>query len=168
MCIDDAHLFKNLSFPTRIPGVGGGQAKRATDLDLKLQYLRHTYGGRTAIFATATFVANSVAEMWVMQHYLQPYLLQAANVEHFDAWAATFGRKSARPRALQRPPRSCSFPWPSSTPLADHTITRCFFRPRLDYGYRRAVDRRRDPSNALMINRRMTAPTNATTISFQI
>jgi hypothetical protein len=27
-----------------------------------------------------------------MQHYLQPDLLQAANVEHFDAWAATFGR----------------------------------------------------------------------------
>ena len=92
LCVDEAHLFKNLSFPTRIPGVAGGQAKRATDLDLKLQYLRHTYGGRTAIFATATFVANSVAEMWVMQHYLQPDLLHAAGVEHFDAWAATFGR----------------------------------------------------------------------------
>ena len=92
LCVDEAHLFKNLSFPTRIPGVAGGQAKRATDLDLKLQYLRHTYGGRTAIFATATFVANSVAEMWVMQHYLQPDLLHAAGVDHFDAWAATFGR----------------------------------------------------------------------------
>lgn len=92
LCIDEAHLFKNLSFPTRIQGVAGGQAKRATDLDLKLQYLRARYGGRTAIFATATFVANSVAEMWVMQHYLQPELLTAAGVNHFDAWAATFGR----------------------------------------------------------------------------
>ena len=92
ICVDEAHLFKNLSFPTRIQGVSGGQAKRATDLDLKLRYLRARYGGRTAIFATATFVANSVAEMWVMQHYLQPDVLAAAGVNHFDAWAATFGR----------------------------------------------------------------------------
>ncbi len=53
-------------------GVAGGTAKRATDLDLKLRYIRETFGGRTATFATATFVSNSVAEMWVMQHYLQP------------------------------------------------------------------------------------------------
>jgi N12 class adenine-specific DNA methylase len=104
--VDEAHLFKNLSFPTRIQGVSGGQAKRATDLDLKLRYLRSRYGGRTAIFATATFVANSVAEMWVMQHYLQPDRLAAAGVEHFDAWAATFGRTVA---ALELSPDGNSY-----------------------------------------------------------
>ena len=90
--VDEAHLFKNLAFPTNMAGVAGGTAKRATDLDLKLRYIQETFGGRTATFATATFVSNSVAEMWVMQHYLQPGELARAGVEHFDAWAATFGR----------------------------------------------------------------------------
>jgi N12 class adenine-specific DNA methylase len=95
LLVDEAHLFKNLSFPTRIQGVVGGQAKRATDLDLKLQYIRATHGDRAATFATATFVANSVAELWVMQHYLQPAVLRDAGVDRFDAWAATFGRTVA-------------------------------------------------------------------------
>ena len=43
-------------------------------------------------FATATPIANSIAEMWVMQSYLQPDRLAAAGVAAFDAWAASFGR----------------------------------------------------------------------------
>jgi predicted nucleic acid-binding Zn-ribbon protein len=43
-------------------------------------------------FATATPVANSIAELWSVQTYLQPDVLAAADLAPFDSWAATFGR----------------------------------------------------------------------------
>ena len=43
-------------------------------------------------FATATPIANSVTEAYVMQRYLRPDLLEAAGIEVFDTWAATFGQ----------------------------------------------------------------------------
>ncbi len=92
LVIDEAHRYKNLYFPTRIQGVSGGASKRAEDLDMKLRWLRETEGSRVVTFATATPISNSIAEMWVMQHYLQPDALEAAGIEHFDGWAATFAR----------------------------------------------------------------------------
>ena len=90
--LDEAHLAKNLAFPTRIQGVGGSGSKRALDIELKLHGLRERHGGRVATFATATFVANSISELYVMQRYLQPETLEAAGIATFDAWAANFGR----------------------------------------------------------------------------
>jgi N12 class adenine-specific DNA methylase len=90
--LDEAHLAKNLAFPTRIQGVGGAGSKRAMDIELKLRMLRERHGSRVATFATATFVANSISELYVMQRYLQPDALEAAGIATFDAWAANFGR----------------------------------------------------------------------------
>jgi len=59
---------------------------------MKLHYLRGRHGGRVATFATATPIANSITEAHVMQRYLRPDLLEAAEVLDFDAWAATFGQ----------------------------------------------------------------------------
>lgn len=42
----------------------------------------------------ATPLANSMTEAYVMQRYLRPDLLAQAGLEHFDTWAATFGRLS--------------------------------------------------------------------------
>jgi len=41
--------------------------------------------------ATATPVANSMAEVHTFQRYLQPNTLRSLGLEQFDAWAATFG-----------------------------------------------------------------------------
>jgi N12 class adenine-specific DNA methylase len=90
--LDEAHLAKNLAFPTRIQGVGGAGSKRAMDIELKLRVLRERHGERVATFATATFVANSISELYVMQRYLQPDALSSAGISTFDAWAANFGR----------------------------------------------------------------------------
>ncbi len=90
--LDEAHLAKNLAFPTRIQGVGGTGSKRAMDIELKLRVLRERHGDRVATFATATFVANSISELYVMQRYLQPDALSTAGIATFDAWAANFGR----------------------------------------------------------------------------
>jgi hypothetical protein len=59
---------------------------------LKTEYLRERHGERVITMATATPIANSITEAHVMQRYLRPDLLADAGVEHFDAWAATFGQ----------------------------------------------------------------------------
>jgi hypothetical protein len=43
------------------------------------------------VFASGTPIANSVAEMFTMQRYLQMGTLQMQRLHHFDSWAATFG-----------------------------------------------------------------------------
>jgi N12 class adenine-specific DNA methylase len=65
---------------------------RASDLDMKIGYLRRRNGTRVVTFATATPIANSVTEAYVMQRYLRPDLLEAAGISVFDSWAATFGQ----------------------------------------------------------------------------
>lgn len=90
--IDEAHAYKRLAFATHIDGISGAGSQRASDLDLKLAVLRERHGQRVATFATATFVTNTLAEMYVMQRYLQPGDLERAGLRAFDAWAATFGR----------------------------------------------------------------------------
>jgi hypothetical protein len=73
---------------------------------MKLDWLRQTHGHRVATFATATPIANSIAEMYVMQRYLAPDALRSAGVEHFDGWAANFGRTVT---ALELAPDSSSY-----------------------------------------------------------
>src|SRR6266568_7540938 len=65
---------------------------RASDLDMKIDYLRRRNGRRVVTFATATPIANSVTEAYVMQRYLRPDLLEDAGISVFDSWAATFGQ----------------------------------------------------------------------------
>ena len=92
LCLDEAHLFKNLATSSNIPGASIEGSERAQDLDMKLDWLRRAKpGGRIVTFATATPVANSITEAYVVQRYLRPDLLEEAGIEDFDTWAATFG-----------------------------------------------------------------------------
>ena len=58
---------------------------------LKVRHVQSLNGGGGVVFATGTPIANSVAEMFTMQRYLQLTALQELKVDHFDAWAGTFG-----------------------------------------------------------------------------
>lgn len=89
--VDEAHDYKNLRTVTNIRGAEITGSMRATDMHLKLEYLRSTHGERVVTMATGTPIANSITEAHVMQRYLRPDLLQAAGVENFDVWGATFG-----------------------------------------------------------------------------
>jgi hypothetical protein len=91
--IDEAHLYKNLATESNIPDAKIAGSKRATDLHMKLEYLRSREGDRVATFATATPIANTITEAYVMQRYLRPDLLEDATIHHFDQWAATFGER---------------------------------------------------------------------------
>ncbi len=90
--VDEAHLFKNRRVASSIEGMAHRGSQRAEDLDAKLWLLRKRNGPRVVTFATATPVANSMAELWVMQSYLQPDVLEEVGLAPFDAWASNFGR----------------------------------------------------------------------------
>ncbi len=89
--VDEADLFKNLGFPTkmqRIAGLPNSESNRAMDMFMKTRYVSERDGG--VIFATGTPISNTMAEMYTLQRYLAPELLEKAGVAHFDAWAANF------------------------------------------------------------------------------
>ena len=93
--VDEAHNFKNLFYTTSMSNVAGlsnkDGAKRSFDLYTKVRYLQKLNGGRGIVFATATPVMNSMSEMYIMQKYLQPDLLDQLGLTTFDAWAKQFG-----------------------------------------------------------------------------
>ena len=93
--VDEAHNFKNLFYTTSMSNVSGlgnrDGSKRAFDLYTKVRYLQQLNGGKGIVFATATPVMNSMAEMFIMQRYLQPQMLHDLGIENFDAWAKQFG-----------------------------------------------------------------------------
>ena len=92
--VDEAHYFKNLFYVskmTRIAGLPQTASERAFDMYLKVRHVQSVNNGGGVVFATGTPIANSMAEMFTMQRYLQPQALQKHNLNHFDGWAATFG-----------------------------------------------------------------------------
>jgi N12 class adenine-specific DNA methylase len=92
LCIDEAHGYRNLTAVSNISDAAIDGSQRASDLDMKIDWLRRRNGRRVVMFATATPIANSVTEAYVMQRYLRPDLLEAAGITVFDSWAATFGQ----------------------------------------------------------------------------
>jgi N12 class adenine-specific DNA methylase len=92
--VDEAHYFKNLFYiskMTRIAGLPQTASERAFDMYLKVRHIQSMNEGGGVVFATGTPIANSMAEMFTMQRYLQPDDLQKHGLHHFDGWAATFG-----------------------------------------------------------------------------
>ena len=92
--IDEAHYFKNLETPTkmdRVAGIQTGGSERAFDVYMKARYLDEQHAGHGVTFATGTPISNTMVEMYTMQRFLDPEGLRSRGLEHFDAWAATFG-----------------------------------------------------------------------------
>lgn len=92
--VDEAHNYKNLFLVTKMRNVGGiaqTEAQKSSDLFMKTQYLDEITGGRGVVFATGTPISNSMVELYTMQRYLQYNTLRRHDLQHFDAWASTFG-----------------------------------------------------------------------------
>lgn len=93
--VDEAHAFKNLMYVTKMDRVGGLGSKdgndKTLDMLMKIRHLQKMNGGKGVVFATATPVMNTMAEMYIMQKYLQPQALEEKGIANFDAWAAQFG-----------------------------------------------------------------------------
>lgn len=94
MFVDEAHVYKNCFSYTKmrnVAGIGKTSSQRASDMLLKCQYLQEINNGKGVVFATGTPISNSMSEMYVVQKFLQPQLLQKMGLNYFDSWAATFG-----------------------------------------------------------------------------
>ena len=92
--IDESHYYKNLFLYTKMRNVGGiaqTEAQKSSDLFMKCRYLDEITGGRGTVFATGTPISNSMVELYTIQRYLQYNTLVENNLQHFDAWASTFG-----------------------------------------------------------------------------
>ena len=92
--VDEAHYYKNLYLYTKmrnVSGVAATEAQKSSDLYMKCRYLDELTKGKGVVFATGTPISNSMTELYTMQRYLQYNDLLKSGLQHFDAWASTFG-----------------------------------------------------------------------------
>ena len=92
--VDEAHLFRKLSFATtngNIKGIDPSGSKMSMDLFVKTRAVERRNPGRGIILASGTPITNTMAELYSVSRYLQPDALEARGVAAFDAWAQTFG-----------------------------------------------------------------------------
>lgn len=99
LLVDEADMFKNLSRESGNPELAHAGSQQARDLDFKLRAMREAKAeagisptSPTVAFATGTPIANSLAEMWVMTHYLRPDLFEQMGINSIDDWAGAFVR----------------------------------------------------------------------------
>ena len=91
--IDEAHQHKKIGFPTQqsnLKGVDGDTAARASDLFMKTQYLETVRPGKHTVLMSGTPVSNTMGELFNIQRYLQPKVLDTNQISSFDAWTSAF------------------------------------------------------------------------------
>lgn len=92
--IDEFHFYKNLWFYTKmqnIAGISPTGAQKTSDLFMKVQYLNEITDYKGLVGATGTPITNSMAELYSLQRYFTPQVLERLGISSFDAWASTFG-----------------------------------------------------------------------------
>lgn len=93
---DEAHSLKNLGRISKMPRMAGlpnVASQRAFDAFMKTRVIMGNRGGKQegVVFASATPITNSLAELHSYQVYLQPETLKKFGLYEFDAWSASFG-----------------------------------------------------------------------------
>jgi len=74
-----------------VAGLSTTDAQKSSDMFMKCRYLDEITGSKGVVFATGTPVSNSMTELYTMMRYLQHDTLEKKHLNHFDAWASTFG-----------------------------------------------------------------------------
>ena len=64
-------------------------SKKANSMLEKVQYIQSLDSGHV-VFATGTPITNSLADLYVLQRYLQPVELELCHIDHFNDWVNTF------------------------------------------------------------------------------
>lgn len=97
--VDEAQAYKNLAYMTNLENVSGlstAFSMRATDMNMKVDYINEISGNRNVVFATGTPVSNTIAEAYTMQKYLQSDYLKEKGLQHFDAWVSNFAEATTQ------------------------------------------------------------------------
>lgn len=94
LIVDECHNYKNISLSYNMEPVVGLHAKGSKKADLMLEKcdLVRNEGGKL-VFATGTPLTNSMADLFVLQRYLQPEELGLLNISRFNEWVNTFCTK---------------------------------------------------------------------------
>ncbi|MEU7802640.1 UvrD-helicase domain-containing protein [Micromonospora arborensis] len=86
---DESDRDKNLMSASNLEGMSIDGSQRASQMDMKLQYLREKYS-RWGVRATGTPVANSMVELYTEFRYLRPDLMKRLGIRDLDSFLATF------------------------------------------------------------------------------
>ena len=92
--VDEAQEFRKLSFPTNMSnlrGVAPDGSQRARDLYVKSRFVALSQPQRALVLASGTPITNTLGEMFTLQRFMQPDVLEERGLHEFDAWASTFG-----------------------------------------------------------------------------
>lgn len=90
LIVDEAHAYKNIPLNTRaenIVGMHTGGSKKCIEM------LAKCHSVNRVIFATGTPLTNSLADLFVLQTYLQPEQLRFCGIDSFDMWLNCFGER---------------------------------------------------------------------------
>lgn len=99
LLVDEAHGFKSLPVYSRrsdVKGVPTTRSDRATNMLMRTRWLMRQNNNKGVVFATGTPVTNTLAEVYNLQRYLQPEILEERGLENFDAWADQFANISTQ------------------------------------------------------------------------
>ena len=94
LMIDECHNYKNISIMTRTDGVVGmhtAGSRKCNELLKKCRFLQENDG--SLFLATGTPLTNSLADLFVLQTYLQPRELKSLGIDWFDRWISTFAER---------------------------------------------------------------------------
>lgn len=92
--VDEAQEFRKLAFATNqstLKGIDPNGSQRAWDLFVKTRYIESINAGRSLVMASGTPITNTMGELYTLQRFFVPEILERAGVQHFDAWAGNFG-----------------------------------------------------------------------------
>lgn len=94
LCVDEAHNYKNITLDhscENIVGLHAKGSKKADNMLDKVEYIQKNDG--RVIFATGTPLCNSLADLYIMQRYLQPQEMKLCKIFHFSNWVSTFAER---------------------------------------------------------------------------
>lgn len=92
--VDESHNYKNITMDMNLDNVVGMHTVGSKKADNMLEKVRFTQqvNGRV-IFATGTPLTNSMADLYVIQKYLQPEELEFCGISQFSEWITMFGER---------------------------------------------------------------------------
>lgn len=88
--VDEAHNYKNIPLNYKADNIVGMHSAGSAKCRLMLEKCRCV---SKVIFATGTPLTNSIADLFVLQTYLQPEALKENAIDAFDQWINTFARR---------------------------------------------------------------------------
>jgi len=88
--LDEAHNYKNIEINSRTDNIVGMHNKGSKKCR---EMLEKCHSVDRLVFATGTPLTNSLADLFVMQSYLQPEELRYRKIDSFDMWINTFGER---------------------------------------------------------------------------